>query len=54
MSPEANHEGLAIANLGMALGIVEVSLSVILLLCFGGVYGLGFLTSLLEQLSRVR
>lgn len=45
-------EGMQLATIGMILGIVEAALGIIAFLCIGGMYGTGFLVSLLEQLQQ--
>ena len=54
LAPDVEQEGLQFATIGLGLGLAEAGLSVIILLCIGGVYGTGFLVTILEQLQQVR
>lgn len=44
-------QGLQLATVGLILGIAEVVLSIVVLVVFGSVYGLAFLSELLRQSS---
>jgi len=44
-------QGLQLATVGLILGIAEVVLSIVVLIVFGSVYGLAFLSELLRQSS---
>jgi uncharacterized membrane protein (UPF0136 family) len=46
-SPE-EQQGLPLATTGLVLGIAEVVISILVLLLFGSVYGLAFLSELLQ------
>lgn len=52
LESEENQQGMQLATIGMGLGIVEVAIGIIFFLCIGGVYGTGFLVSILESLEQ--
>jgi len=51
LQAEQSRQGLQLATVGLILGIAEVVLGIVVLVVFGSIYGLAFLSELLRQSS---